>query len=386
MRKSSRPCTGAPPRHDTSARTTGIPGGGHGRRGSTGIGTDAGTDIDTGHRSPFGPRSPFGHRRRRARPLAALALAFAGLLTVAPAATAQPSTAGGYALSTAVVLPGEAVYPESITRDPDSGDLYVSSFGSGTVYRAAPGQSTATVFLPAGTDGRTAALGVVLDHAGRLWVADSGGATVYDTVTGGRLARFTTPDPAQSLVNGLTTAPDGSVYLTDSLTGSVYRVTPAQFAQAVADGGTAGLAARWDLSAILPRQPAGTARLNGVVAAPNGAFLLVVDQPTGTLYRLDPATGAVRTVSLCGPAPVYGDGMHLEGGTLWIAQMNSDTISRLGVSATGRAAVVEAQAVDADLRRPTALVRGDGALYVTRSQFGLTAPDPVFTVAAVTGF
>ncbi|WP_242438958.1 hypothetical protein [Streptomyces sp. CB00455] len=75
-----------------------------------------------------------------------------------------------------------------------------------------------------------------MDGHGRLWVTDStAGVAVYDTATGGRLARFEAPGaPSGHFVNDLTLTPDGTAYLTDSVRGVVYRVTPAQLARVVA--------------------------------------------------------------------------------------------------------------------------------------------------------
>lgn len=161
----------------------------------------------------------------RAIPLAA---ALAAVLTLG-AAPADATTAPR--LSTAFVLPGAKVYPEGITSDPRTGTVYVGSYADGTVYRARPGQDTAEVFLPAGTDGRHTANGLSVDAHGRLWVTDStNGVAVYDTRTGSRLARFGIPGGAPSFVNDLALTPDGTAYLTDSLRAAVYRVTPAQLA------------------------------------------------------------------------------------------------------------------------------------------------------------
>ena len=74
-----------------------------------------------------------------------------------------PSASGGFlalflvggpvwAAPGSVSLPGDAAYPESVTATAD-GTLYAGSFASGGIFRAAPGASTADVWIKPGTFG-----------------------------------------------------------------------------------------------------------------------------------------------------------------------------------------------------------------------------------------
>lgn len=330
------------------------------------------------------------------RPLAAAGLALAGLLSLPATASAIDAYETAEAMTrpvvTAFALPGDRVYPEGIAADARNGDLYVGSFGTGAVYRSAPGQAIAEVFLPAGADGRAKAIGVKVDQQGRLWVIDPAGVTLYDTGTRERVARFVSPTPETSLVNDLDIATDGTGYLTDSTRALVYKVTPSQVKQAAEAGGAGGqLAPAYDLSGTVAPQPAGTITLNGIEADPSGRFLLTVDSAAGDLYRLDVATGAVHKVELHGATLRYGDGMHMEDGSLWVAHYANNTLSRLRVAGDGMAATMEKQLTDPSLQIPTTLVRRHGRLYVVRSQFdkggpiGPGVPDAPFTVAEVRG-
>jgi Cu-Zn family superoxide dismutase len=101
-----------------------------------------------------------------------------------------------------------------MATDSRTGDLYVTSFSTGAVYRARAGQTEATVFLPSGTDGRTQAMGTEVDRHGRLWVNDANGVTAAN---GTRLARFVSPAPGKSLLDDIVLTPDGTAYVTDSL-------------------------------------------------------------------------------------------------------------------------------------------------------------------------
>ncbi|MDG4858836.1 SMP-30/gluconolactonase/LRE family protein [Streptomyces sp. T-3] len=319
------------------------------------------------------------------RRLTPLGLAFAGLLTLTTAATSGAVEAG-MTVTAAVELPGNRTYPESMALDPRNGDLYVTSFGTGAVYKAAAGQSKATDFLPEGTDGRNQAMGVKVDRQGRLWVNDADGVTIYNTADKRRLARFLSPTPGRSVLNDLEITPDGTAYVTDSLRQVVYRVTPAELAGAMARGGDGGnLVTAFDLNAIVTPQPEGTIKLNGIECTATCSHLVTVDMATGELFRLEIATGTVREITVQGGSLLSGDGLLLEKNKLWVAQYGSDGVSRVVLNADVTTATVERQVTDPALRRPTAILRREGSVHVVRSQFGFDSLDLPFTVARVSG-
>ncbi|WP_411102080.1 SMP-30/gluconolactonase/LRE family protein [Streptomyces sp. cmx-4-9] len=328
---------------------------------------------------------PAGRRVRRRWPAPAALLGLAAVLTVA-AAPAQPADAR---ISTAFSLPGARVYPEGIATDPRTATAYVGSYADGTVYRARPGRRTAEVFLPAGTDGRRTANGLRVDARGRLWVTDStAGVCVYDAATGARSACFAVAGDAPRFVNDLTVTPDGTAYLTDSVRGVLYRVTPAQLA---AGGGV--LTEAYDLSPQLRPRPAGAFSLNGITSDRAGRYLLTVDMTAGDLYRVDLRSGAVRRVELAGGDLLAADGLDLSpDGTLRVAHNVSNTLTRWQVGADGMRARLVRRVVDPSLQIPTTLSHLPGRTLVVRSQFDKGGPlspgtgTPTgFTVASVRG-
>ncbi|MFP3989018.1 superoxide dismutase [Streptomyces sp. E11-3] len=332
----------------------------------------------------------------RLRPAAVL-LAL-GLALPATPAVAEPAGLPHHRVATAHELPGDRVYPEGIAADQRTGDLYVGSYTTGAVYRITPGQRTATVFLPAGTDGRDTANGLKVDRAGRLWVTDStAGVAVYDVRTRRLLARFDVEDGEGEtegaeqerpfFVNDLAIAPDGSAYLTDSIRAVIYRVTPDQLAR----GGRSVLRPYVDVGGDLDPRPVGTFTLNGIVADPAGRFLLAVDMTGGDLVRVDLRSREVRRVALSGGDLVHGDGLELRHGRLWAAHNASQEISRWRLSYDGTRARQERRVGDEALQIPTTLVRHRGRTLVVRSQFdkggpmGPGTPETPFTVAVVRG-
>lgn len=327
--------------------------------------------------------------------LATAALAAALTLGAAPAAPPSPvpAPAADPRISTAFSLPGARVYPEGIATDLRTRTVYVGSYADGTVYRTRPGRSTAEVFLPAGTDGRRTANGLRVDGRGRLWVTDStAGVAVYDTATGTRLARFEVTGDAPRFVNDLTLTPDGTAYLTDSVRGVLYRVTPAQLA---AGGGV--LTEAYDLSPHLRPRPAGAYSLNGIASDRAGRYLLAVDMVAGDLYRVDLRGGAVRRVTLAGADLKAADGLDLSpDGTLRVAHNTTNTLTRWQITGDGTHARLLRTITDPSLQIPTTLTHTSGRTLVVRSQFDKGGPlDPgtgtdagtpaPFTVASIRG-
>ena len=81
------------------------------------------------------------------------------------------------------VLPGTGVFQEGVAADEDY--VFASASSDGTVYRARVEDSSMQAFLPAGADGRGAALGLRLG-GDALYVAGgrTGMAWAYDKETG----------------------------------------------------------------------------------------------------------------------------------------------------------------------------------------------------------
>jgi sugar lactone lactonase YvrE len=318
---------------------------------------------------------------RTHRRTAALGLALAGLV----AAAAAPSAAvdGPLYVQDAIALPGADAYPEGIAVDHRTGDVYVTSFKTGAVFKAVKGQKEAHVWLPGGTDGRMEAMGTDVDKSGRIWVTEKNAVTVYDTATKARLARFVSPTVGKSVLNDLDFTADGTAYITDSTRQKVYKVTPAQLTEALSAGVEHTLKVGFDLSGLVMPQPEGTITLNGIEAGQYSTWLMTVDMATGDLFNLNVATGKATKVQVAGSGLISGDGMMIEKNKLWIAHWGTDKISRLVLNSEGTSAVVESQAGDPSLKRPTTLVRYDGSIHVVRSQFGLDPVTLPFSVGRV---
>ncbi|WP_433167115.1 SMP-30/gluconolactonase/LRE family protein [Kribbella sp. CA-247076] len=312
------------------------------------------------------------------------ALVILGAVTVS---AGQAGADPGPRPTTYIVSRDQGVLPESISVSRD-GTMYVSSFGTGAIYRGNTRNPMMHVFKPAGADGRIKASGVEVDRRGRIWVAgwDTDTIWVYNP-DGSLLAKRTVPDTGSALNDLIVT--DEAVYVTDSFTGSLWR--------APVRGSQIGELSRWLSSEDFPAQPG---FLNGIVGTPGGRIALIADSVEGSglpgdarLFRVDLRTRAVTEVAVSGGFLVTMDGLLLEGRRLYadvnfpdgqgntnyavdLAVLNADLTALRLVHRSGTAPRTQA---------PTAVARDGRRLLWVNSQFGGNPPAPPFTVTEVPG-
>jgi len=155
---------------------------------------------------------------------------------VISAAALIATAAGAYAAQTVteITLPGTRVFPESITSTAD-GTLIVGSLGHGNVSRIAPGKTTAEEWIKPGTGGLNDVLGVYADEKGKtLWVCSNNlnkkgdaipSAKAFDLKNGAPKGSYPLPG-GNALCNDFAVAEDGTVYVSDTLQGSVLMLKP----------------------------------------------------------------------------------------------------------------------------------------------------------------
>lgn len=275
-------------------------------------------------------------------------------------------------------LPGDEVFPEGISLDEARKRFYVSSTTDGTIFRGSVRSRAAEVFLPGGADGRTTAVGVRVDDAGRLWIA--GGATgsifVYDIATRELIRRFDTG--TGGFLNDIAITPNGDAYVTDSQRPVLHRV-PVEALEDPAVG-----------AETIPVPSYGTSGFgaNGIVAV-DDETLVYVQSNTGQLYRVDLPSRTVQAIDLGGADLTNGDGLALGGGRkLYVVRNRQEQIVEVRLRRDFESGRVVAEGTDPTFAFPTtaALAKGN-RLLVVNSQFdrrgGGQAPELPFTVSSV---
>ncbi len=177
-----------------------------------------------------------------ARALTAVALLGAAVSGVLAAGSGKP-------LPREIVIPGERVFPESLTSTRE-GSVLIGSIGARTIFRAGPGAMRAEVFIKPGTDGLQSIFGVLADdRSGTLWAcsntnpfeppastpaAPAAPAALYAfaLTSGAPKGHFPFPT-AGALCNDIAVAGDGTVYATDTANMQVVRLRPGEKSLAV---------------------------------------------------------------------------------------------------------------------------------------------------------
>jgi sugar lactone lactonase YvrE len=284
-------------------------------------------------------------------------------------------------------LPAGGGFPEGVAYDETTGDFYVGSTVDGTIYRGNVESGTVEVFVP-GSSGRVA-VGLALDEGGRLFVAggQTGAVAVYDTATGQQLLEVANGLAPNTFLNDVDVSPTGDAFITDSFNPLLYRLPATAIPPGV--GTPAPVPTTDPLEVAVDFTTTGFDLVqtgfnaNGIVASPDGRYLLLVQTNTGALYRVDTTTGETIQVDLGQGSLPGGDGMELDGQTLYVVRNGQITLVTLADDyARG---TVGASFADPSFTDPTTIARFDGCLLVVNSQFSALQGQPQlpFTVSSV---
>jgi sugar lactone lactonase YvrE len=189
--------------------------------------------------------------------------------------------------------------------------FYAGSLAGGFIARGDLRNGTSEVFV---TEPLTpASVGLKADRRhDLLWVAGgpSGQAAVYSLDDGSPITALPLAASA-AFINDVTVTRDAA-YFTNSFSPEIYRVP-------VSKGGEVGSPETIALSGPAAAFVVGF-NLNGIAATADGRTLIVVNSSKGELYTIDPTTGASALIDLGGVSVATGDGILLDGRTLYVLQ------------------------------------------------------------------
>ena len=305
----------------------------------------------------------------RMRRLLALALTpplLSGTLaTLAPAA---PATAAPR--PQVYTLPGDPAGTsrfEGIGYDKRTGDFYVSEVTGGEISRGNVTDPTAEPFLGGGgTDGRFTARGIEVDDEGRIYIAggpnasDNEGAPDFWVYSrSGELLAALRTGVEGAFLNDIAIGKDGAAYITNSNTPQIFRVTERE--------GEWRIELWLDASDVVERRTG--FNLGGIVATPDGRYLLVAQGNEGKLFRVEIATREVTEVEVSGGSLANADGLVLRGHRLTAVRNFSRRLTTLQLSGRWTSArVVQDRATDPERVLTTAEI-ARGRLLAVDSEF-----------------
>ena len=278
-------------------------------------------------------------------------------------------------------LPANAGNPEGVAYDRRSGRFYVSEARPGSdgvggrVWRGKLGSKTLKPFLPAAAD-RPGTIGMKVKR-GKLYIAGgpAGDVEVYDISSKERVAQFQLCATG-CFINDLSVAKNGDVFVTESnLSQFVYRIP----AEAVRNGGGAV-----DPIAISPplTPVAGAPNANGI-AANEGRYVVFVQSSAGKLFRLDRGTREVTEIPVSGGEVTNGDGIVLDGRTLYVVRNRDQLIAKVKLSRDFDSARVVKTKTDKTFEDPTTAALAGKRLLVVNSDFFPPNPGAPFHVSGI---
>ncbi|MDX6598114.1 MAG: hypothetical protein QOE87_2001 [Gaiellales bacterium] len=284
-------------------------------------------------------------------------LAALGLLTT-PAALAHGT------FPEKIPLPN-AFAPEGI-EIAHADTFFVGSLTTGAIYSGSLRTGAGRVVIPGAAPGTRSAAGIEYDR-GKLWVAGAAGGTarVYDVKTGALLREYQLTSPPATFINDVVATRDAA-YFTDSQQPSIFRI-------AIGKDGAPGDLTAIPLKGDYQHVP-GQFNLNGIVATANGKALISVSTAGKRLYLIDPASGVAKTVDIGTYDLANGDGLLLQGLTLYVVQNSSNQVAVFRLSKDLTKATFVKALTDPDFDVPTTIDRAGKRLYVVNARFGTATP------------
>ena len=264
-----------------------------------------------------------------------------------------------------VNLVGLSGFPEGIAVGPD-GNLYVSliSFSSTSkiVVVSPKGDILRDIPVPAGPGAnQTNLLGEIFDREGNLYVCDIGDA--FSGGSNGRVLKIspngsmTTVASGLSVPNGLALDHSGSLYVSDSFQGKIWKVSPAGGVSVFSDSDL--LRAHGSIPGVPP------AGANGIAFTRADKALLVGNTSDGTLVKIPiKKDGTAGTPSIMSHDVLGADGLALDTrGNIYVTLVPFNRIALLNPSGS-LIATIEGTG-DNVFRNPASLAFRGRTLYIT---------------------
>lgn len=290
-----------------------------------------------------------------------LTTAVAAVLAAAPIGAASAET-----FPDIIPIPTGSL-PEGIATGAGT-SIYAGSRADGSVWKGDLRTGEGDILVE-GQAGRVA-VGIKVDR-GFLFVSGGGtsNAYVYDATTGEEVAAYDLTD-GPAFINDVTVTRDAA-YFTNSQAAEFYRIALGPGGAPTGDDAeTIPLGGEW---AQVPGFNA-----NGIAATPDGKTLLIINSTTGKLYNVDPTTGEAVEVDTGGTLLTMGDGILLQGKTLYVVRNRANEIVELRMSPDFLSATHVDTLTDPDFNVPTTIAMQGSRLYAVNARFN-DNPGPTTT-------
>jgi sugar lactone lactonase YvrE len=253
--------------------------------------------------------------------------------------------------------------PEGIATDGDT--FFAGSRATGAIWRGDLRSGEGDVFVqPWGG----AALGMKVDERDRLFVAGGGTGTarVYDADDGDLLAQYRLTGPP-TFVNDVTVTRKAA-YFTDSQRQELF-VLDLRGKRLPAASRSLTLTGDFEIDADMA-----TLELNGITATKDGRRLIAVQTRLGKLFLINPRTGDTEEIDLGGAGVPNGDGLLLDGRTLYVVQNRLNQIAVIRLDRGLDDGRIVRLLTDDDFDVPTTLAEGRSHRYLWTVNARFTTP------------
>lgn len=292
--------------------------------------------------------------RRILLALTSMTFALTLLLAAAPAALARETFPDVISLPTGWLPEGVVTGKGPV--------IYAGSRRTGAIYAADLRTGEGSVLVP-GVPGRIA-VGLSFDaRSNYIFAAGgvNGNAFVYDADSGAEVGAYQFAS-APTFVNDVIVTREAA-YFTDSQRPVFYRLPLGPGGSLPpADGfETIPLSGDW--------VQASGFNANGIEATPNGKSLIIVQSGTGFLFKVDPTTGVAERIDLGDTLVTAGDGILLEGKTLYVVRNSFNLIAEIKLAPDLLSGELVDEITDSDFDVPTTVARFGNSLYAVNARF-----------------
>ena len=274
----------------------------------------------------------------------------------------QPMAASADSIFPRIINLPDDLQPEGIASGRGT-SFYAGSLANGSIYRGSLCTGEGSILVPTASGRAIAGLYVdkksnILFAAGTL----SGQAFAFDAESGALLATYQLATEFPSLINDVIVTCDAA-YFTDSFQPFFYRV-PLGPRGALPDQSSVE---RIPLGGDFVQVPGSFVfNCNGIEATSKGEWLLIISR--GDIYRVDPQTGSAIKVDLGESNLSFGDGIRLQGRTLYVMRNRMNQIDVVKLARDFASGTIVRSITDPDFNVPTTIARFGPWLYAVNSQ------------------
>jgi hypothetical protein len=224
-------------------------------------------------------------------------------------------------------------------------------------------------------EGRVA-IGLSIDtRTYHLFVAGgpTGSAYVYDAATGETvdvypLADETPVSDGETVVNDVIVT-RSAAYFTDSFRPYLYRLPLSEGGGLPEPSAVEEIALEGDFEFV-----PGAFNSNGIDATRNEEWLVIVHSTLGTLYRVDPTTGYATRIDLGEEDVFRGDGILLDGRTLYVVQNRLNQIAIVESDRELTTGEITGEITDPLFDVPTTIAEFGRNMYAVNARFDVADP------------